>query len=316
MRSASPHDRCFRSILSAIPSSPRRARAPSLIALARPRAGARASNGNRPRGGSPRVSCDNSPPRVLPPSLRPTPTHWNIPRCSSRSSSASSRVSTEFLPISSTGHLIVAGSLLGYTGDHAKVFEIVIQAGAILAVCWEFRIRLARVLAGLSGDRSRSASRSTSRSRSCRPRCSACCSARRSRRCCSRRFPSRWRSVAGALVILWVERRQRTRPACRAHRRRRRDALDRRAEGRPGAGVRADPRHVALGRDDHRRHAVRPFAQGGDRVLVLPRDPHALRRVRLRDRQESRAARRPPTCRRSAWASPPRSSPRSCACAG
>jgi undecaprenyl-diphosphatase len=49
---------------------------------------------------------------------------------------------TEFLPISSTGHLIVAGSLLGYTGDEAKVFEIVIQAGAILAVCWEYRNRL------------------------------------------------------------------------------------------------------------------------------------------------------------------------------
>ncbi|MEO5765997.1 MAG: undecaprenyl-diphosphate phosphatase [Casimicrobiaceae bacterium] len=59
---------------------------------------------------------------------------------------------TEFLPISSTGHLIVAGSLLGYTGDQAKVFEIVIQAGAILAVCWEFRARLAKVLRGLATD--------------------------------------------------------------------------------------------------------------------------------------------------------------------
>jgi undecaprenyl-diphosphatase len=59
---------------------------------------------------------------------------------------------TEFLPVSSTGHLIVAGSLLGYTGDQAKVFEIVIQAGAILAVCWEFRVRLAKVLAGLFSD--------------------------------------------------------------------------------------------------------------------------------------------------------------------
>ncbi len=49
---------------------------------------------------------------------------------------------TEFLPISSTGHLIVAGSLLGYTGDQAKMFEIVIQAGAIFAVCWEYRRRL------------------------------------------------------------------------------------------------------------------------------------------------------------------------------
>jgi undecaprenyl-diphosphatase len=59
---------------------------------------------------------------------------------------------TEFLPVSSTGHLIVAGSLLNYTGDQAKVFEIVIQAGAILAVCWEFRARLARVVRGLWSD--------------------------------------------------------------------------------------------------------------------------------------------------------------------
>jgi undecaprenyl-diphosphatase len=57
---------------------------------------------------------------------------------------------TEFLPVSSTGHLIVAGSLLGYTGDEAKMFEIVIQAGAILAVCWEFRRRLADVVANLA----------------------------------------------------------------------------------------------------------------------------------------------------------------------
>ena len=56
---------------------------------------------------------------------------------------------TEFLPISSTGHLIVAGSLLGYTGDEAKMFEIVIQAGAILAVCWEFRRRLMEVAVNL-----------------------------------------------------------------------------------------------------------------------------------------------------------------------
>src|ERR1700704_2260520 len=60
---------------------------------------------------------------------------------------------TEFLPVSSTGHLIVAGSLLNYTGDKAKLFEIVIQAGAILAVCWEFRRKLIGVAAGLFSDR-------------------------------------------------------------------------------------------------------------------------------------------------------------------
>jgi len=59
---------------------------------------------------------------------------------------------TEFLPVSSTGHLIVAGQLIGYTGEKAKVFEIVIQSGAMLAVIWEFRARFGRVLAGLQRD--------------------------------------------------------------------------------------------------------------------------------------------------------------------
>ncbi len=49
---------------------------------------------------------------------------------------------TEFLPISSTGHLILAGQLLGFTGERAEVFSIVIQTGAILAVVWEYRQRL------------------------------------------------------------------------------------------------------------------------------------------------------------------------------
>jgi undecaprenyl-diphosphatase len=59
---------------------------------------------------------------------------------------------TEFLPISSTGHLIVAGQLLGFSDDKAKVFDIVIQSGAMLAIIWEYRARFARVLAGLPGD--------------------------------------------------------------------------------------------------------------------------------------------------------------------
>ena len=60
---------------------------------------------------------------------------------------------TEFLPVSSTGHLIVAGSLLDYTGEKAKLFEIVIQAGAILAVCWEYRAKLFAVATGIFRDR-------------------------------------------------------------------------------------------------------------------------------------------------------------------
>ena len=59
---------------------------------------------------------------------------------------------TEFLPISSTGHLILAGSLLNFTGEKVKVFEIVIQAGAMLAVCWEYRHRIIDVIRNFSFD--------------------------------------------------------------------------------------------------------------------------------------------------------------------
>ena len=59
---------------------------------------------------------------------------------------------TEFLPISSTGHLILAGSLLNFTGDRVKVFEIAIQTGAMFAVIWEYRQRLSRTVRGLGSD--------------------------------------------------------------------------------------------------------------------------------------------------------------------
>src|SRR5262249_29685945 len=53
---------------------------------------------------------------------------------------------TEFLPISSTGHLILVASLLWFTGDKAKLFEVAIQTGAMFAVIWYYRQRIARVL--------------------------------------------------------------------------------------------------------------------------------------------------------------------------
>ena len=59
---------------------------------------------------------------------------------------------TEFLPISSTGHLILAASLLDFTGSSAKVFEIAIQTGAMFAVIWEYRTRIAATFAGLFSD--------------------------------------------------------------------------------------------------------------------------------------------------------------------
>jgi undecaprenyl-diphosphatase len=49
---------------------------------------------------------------------------------------------TEFIPVSSTGHLILFGEILGFEGPPGKVFEIVIQLGAIFAVCWLYRNKL------------------------------------------------------------------------------------------------------------------------------------------------------------------------------
>lgn len=59
---------------------------------------------------------------------------------------------TEFLPISSTGHLIIAGDLLNFNDGRASVFKIAIQFGAILAVCNIYRERIVKVVTGLGRD--------------------------------------------------------------------------------------------------------------------------------------------------------------------
>ena len=59
---------------------------------------------------------------------------------------------TEFLPVSSTGHLIIVGDLLNFNDEIGKAFEVVIQLGAILAICWEYRSRLLHVVGGLGRD--------------------------------------------------------------------------------------------------------------------------------------------------------------------
>lgn len=56
---------------------------------------------------------------------------------------------TEFLPISSTGHLILVGDFLYFNNEKGKLFEVVIQVGAILAVCWEYRVKILSVCSGL-----------------------------------------------------------------------------------------------------------------------------------------------------------------------
>lgn len=56
---------------------------------------------------------------------------------------------TEFLPVSSTGHLIIFSDLLHFSDGRGKGFEIVIQLGAILGVVWDYRVRLSRMVTGI-----------------------------------------------------------------------------------------------------------------------------------------------------------------------
>ncbi len=60
---------------------------------------------------------------------------------------------TEFLPVSSTGHLIIGANLLGYEGASSKVFEIVIQLGAIFAVVVEYRKKLMSTFIGVQTEK-------------------------------------------------------------------------------------------------------------------------------------------------------------------
>ncbi len=97
---------------------------------------------------------------------------------------------TEFLPISSTGHLIVVGDLLDFNDDRGKLFEIVIQSGAILAVVWEYRARFGAVLAGLTRE----------------PR--AQLFGKQIKAVLFNPVTVAVTSIAGALFILWAERRE------------------------------------------------------------------------------------------------------------
>jgi undecaprenyl-diphosphatase len=119
---------------------------------------------------------------------------------------------TEFLPISSTGHLIVAASLLGFVGDRAKVFEIAIQSGAMLAVVWEYRARFGHAIAGLASD---PVARRFAQNLVVAFVPAAALGFLFGRHIKALLFhpvPVAVAFIAGAVVILWAERRQKLRP--------------------------------------------------------------------------------------------------------
>jgi len=93
-------------------------------------------------------------PRVGPASRQPHPRSTNLDLILLAKAAILGIVEglTEFLPISSTGHLIVASSLLGFRGEQVATFEIAIQTGAMFAVIWEYRHRLVGAVAGIARD--------------------------------------------------------------------------------------------------------------------------------------------------------------------
>jgi undecaprenyl-diphosphatase len=111
---------------------------------------------------------------------------------------------TEFLPISSTGHLILAGSLLNFTGEAAKVFDVAIQSGAMLAVIWEYRERLLRTVP---------ASRTTAGAALCAERAGGLHAGRGAGAAVRQAgqahlfhpVPVALAFIVGGLIILWVE---------------------------------------------------------------------------------------------------------------
>ncbi|MEO8487615.1 MAG: undecaprenyl-diphosphate phosphatase [Betaproteobacteria bacterium] len=119
---------------------------------------------------------------------------------------------TEFLPVSSTGHLIVAGSLLGASGERTKVFEIAIQSGAMLAVVWEYRARFGHALAGFASDPLARRFALNLAIAFVPAAALGFLFASAIQRALFAPVPVAMAFVAGALVILWAERRQRLRP--------------------------------------------------------------------------------------------------------
>jgi len=177
---------------------------------------------------------------------------------------------TEFLPISSTGHLIIASDLLNFSGSLGGTFEIFIQLGAVLAVVWYYRRDLWQQVRSVPHDRA------------------------------VQRF---WLNgviaflpaaligllvhdwikerlfnpvtvavalVVGGVILLLVERR-----VSGAHNNAVRHDATTGARGGAGANVGADPRHVALGQFDHWRLAGRVGSQNGDGVFFLSGDSNA-----------------------------------------
>ena len=116
---------------------------------------------------------------------------------------------TEFLPVSSTGHLILVGDLLDFNDEKGKVFEIVIQTGAMLAIVWEYRARFRSVIAGLASDRQAQRFSMNLLVAFMPAAVLGLAFGRYIKAFLFRPVPVALAFIIGGLIILWVERRQR-----------------------------------------------------------------------------------------------------------
>lgn len=200
---------------------------------------------------------------------------------------------TEFLPISSTGHLILAGQLLDFNDEKGKIFEIVIQFGAILAVCWEFRHKIIDVIKGLPNDPRQQRFAINVIVATIPAITLALIFGKAIKAHLFNPIVVASAFIIGGFVILWAEWRERHRGE--THDPRANALLEAAKAGAPRietlddlrisdaikvgfrAVLRADSGHVALRLDHHRRPAVWAVAQGGDGVLVFPGDSRDFR---------------------------------------
>ena len=196
---------------------------------------------------------------------------------------------TEFLPVSSTGHLIVAADLVGFTDATSDTFVVAIQAGAILAVCWYYRMRIIRVLRGLFSEPVQQRLVVNTLVAFLPAAVVGVLVSDLLKTYLFNPLTVATALVIGGLIILYVEHRHEKlgiEPRVKEM-----DDMD--WKDALKVGVAQCLAHEPLGRHDHRRPHLRAFAQGCDRVLLLPRDSDDLWRHGLGPLAGARAA-----CRR------------------
>ena len=177
---------------------------------------------------------------------------------------------TEFLPVSSTGHLILAGQLLGFNDDKGKVFEIVIQFAAILAVVWEYRSRLFHALFTVTKE-PKSKQLAVNLIVAFLPSAVFRLFVFKADQALPFQPIRRRFGIYSWRLIDFMGRTPRAHHQGRNHRR---HDMERCAESGLCPSLGDDPRHLPFRRDHHRRLVFWLIKNGGGGILLFPRHPH------------------------------------------